>query len=129
MMKNFAKFTPAAAALLALGLGACAAGGSGKQDTAAQAGQVRQGASERFECRNGLVVLVSQAGTERVSLAVENQTAPVTMTAAPSGSGERYVASAGLYGGGGEWHRKGNEAVFSYAQVHGGTGQTECAKM
>lgn len=120
--------------LLALGLGACAAGSNnaaGRNTGGNAHGHAHspQAGWERFECRNGLTVTVALAGRDRISLAVENQTQPVTMSLAPSGSGERYTASTGLYGGGGEWHRKGNEAVFGYAKVHGGRGETACTKM
>lgn len=127
-MQNISRLFPAALALAVLGLGACAADKGQRHGQGGQAAAQQQGGLERFECRNGLVVLVESAGTDRIRLAVENQTKPAVLTIAPSGSGERYVSSAGLYGSGGEWHRKGNEAVFGYDKVHGGTGETVCVR-
>lgn len=77
-----------------------------------------------FLCDNGLTVQVERAGRDQIRLNVDNRTA--VLTQAVSGSGERYVASGGLWGSGGEWHQKGNQAFFSYTGVHGAKGETSC---
>lgn len=78
----------------------------------------------KFECDNGLTVRVQHLGNDQVKLSVDNREA--VMTQAPSGSGERYVATTGLWSKGGEWHQKGSQAHFSYTGVHGNQGSTVC---
>lgn len=78
----------------------------------------------KFECDNGLTVHVQHLGNDRVKLSVDGREA--VMTQAQSGSGERYVATTGLWSKGGEWHQKGSQAHFSYTGVHGNQGSTAC---
>lgn len=80
--------------------------------------------TQKFECNNGLTVHVTHLGNDQIEL--NTQTYSATLTQAPSGSGERYTATQGLYGYGGEWHQKGNQAHFSYKGVHGANGATTC---
>lgn len=89
-----------------------------KTQTKAQAGQTR------FQCDNGLTVFVKQLSTEQIQLNVQNYQAVLDL--APAGSGERYLSTKGLFGTGGEWHQKGNEAFFGYKGVHGAIGSTTC---
>lgn len=77
-----------------------------------------------FLCDNGLTVKVERAGRDQIRLNVQDRTA--VLTQAVSGSGERYTASSGLWGSGGEWHQKGSQAFFSYTGVHGAKGETSC---
>lgn len=80
--------------------------------------------TQKFECNNGLSVHITHLGNDQIEL--NTQTYRATLTQAPSGSGERYTATQGLYGYGGEWHQKGNQAHFSYKGVHGANGATTC---
>ncbi len=77
-----------------------------------------------FQCDNGLTVKVQNAGEDKVKVSVDGREA--LMSIAPSGSGERYVASSGLWGHGGEWHQKGAQAHFAYTGLHGAKGETAC---
>lgn len=78
----------------------------------------------RFECQNGLFVNIRQLDTNRVELALDDKRA--TLTAAVSGSGERYVAQTGLFGRGAEWHQKGKQAAFSFVDPYGNKVETAC---
>ncbi|OAM28405.1 MULTISPECIES: MliC family protein [Eikenella] len=85
----------------------------------------RQGI-ERFSCENGLSVSVRQEGTGRVSLQLDDKRA--VLTSAVAASGERYTSNRGLFGSGAEWHRKGNEAVFSFKDPYGNQVETSCQR-
>lgn len=117
--------------VLALTLTGCATKKQATEETSAtqsttlsQASQAHQSVVTKFECNNGLTVTVKTLADDKIYLTTQKYTA--TMALAPAGSGERYVATQGLFGYGGEWHQKGNEAVFSYKGVHGANGQTSC---
>lgn len=45
---------------------------------------------------------------------------------AVSASGERFTATEGLFGRGGEWHQKGGEAYFAFVAQEGGAQETLC---
>ena len=81
---------------------------------------------ERFSCENGLSVTVRQQGTDRVSLQLDDKSA--VLNRATSGSGERYTSNRGLFGSGAEWHRKGNEAAFSFKDPYGNSVETACQR-
>lgn len=89
-----------------------------------QSSQAHQSVVTKFECNNGLAVTVKTLANDQIYLTTQKYTA--TMALAPAASGERYVATQGLFGYGGEWHQKGNEAVLSYKGVHGTNGQVNC---
>lgn len=116
----------AALAISALFLAACAQndsrGSNGRHHGHDHGGS--RSSTAVFECDNGLTVKVQRAGDNRVRLTVNDREA--VMVQAPSGSGERYTASSGLWGKGGEWHQKGGEAYFAYTGVHGNQGNTVC---
>lgn len=78
-------------------------------------------AVQRFVCENDAQPVIRRISDNQIQLTVDETT--TTMTAAPSGSGERYVSSKGVYGKGGEWQQKGNAAVFTY---HGYGSPTNC---
>ncbi|WP_373740665.1 MliC family protein [Neisseria sp.] len=82
-------------------------------------------AAETFQCDNGITVTVQQLDTDRIRLSATGGETTV-LTIARAGSGERYVAEGGVFGKGGEWHRKGREARFGYGKVHGGQAATTC---
>lgn len=69
---------------------------------------------EVFKCRNGLEVRVQSLNMDQIRLSVGDQS--VVMDSAVSGSGERYVTKAGLFGNTGEWHQKGSDAIFTYSK-------------
>ena len=79
----------------------------------------RRASVERFSCENGLSVTVRQQGTDRVSLQLDDKSA--VLNRATSGSGERYTSGA-------EWHRKGNEAAFSFKDPYGNSVETACQR-
>ena len=86
----------------------------------------RRASVERFSCENGLSVTVRQQGTDRVSLQLDDKRA--VLNRATSGSGERYTSNRGLVGSGSEWHRKGNEAAFSFKDPYGNSVETACQR-
>lgn len=77
-------------------------------------------ATQTFSCNVGLDVTVKHLGNDQIELVTSPDVKRAVLTQAPSASGERYVTNAGLWGNGGEWHQKGNDAHFSYVGVHGG---------
>lgn len=79
----------------------------------------------KFECNNGLTVTAQRISPEQLQLTTQQYRGVLTL--APAASGERFVATQGLFGYGGEWHQKGNDAVFSYKGIHGADGQTQCS--
>lgn len=83
-----------------------------------------QAGQTRFQCDNGLTVFVKQLSPEQIQLNVQNYQAVLDLS--PAASGERYLSTKGLFGTGGEWHQKGNEAYFGYKGVHGAVGATTC---
>lgn len=89
-------------------------------------GERRAHGAERFSCENGLSVTVRQQGTDRVSLQLDDKSA--VLNRATSGSGERYTSNRGLFGSGAEWHRKGNEAAFSFKDPYGNHVETACQR-
>lgn len=107
----------------ALALAACSSMPS-EPATAAEA--ATDGAAMVFDCQNGLQVRKQQLGSDTIRLTVDGKSA--VMKQAVAASGVRYVADSGLFGGGGQWHEKGGEAVFSYAKVHGGEAETFCSQ-
>lgn len=94
---------------------------------ACQAGPKVSGArgdSTRFECTNGLSVQVRQLDQDRIELRLDEQHA--VLSAAVTGSGERYVSDSGLFGHGAEWHRKGGQAMLNFVDPYGNAVETDC---
>lgn len=79
---------------------------------------------QTYECDNGLTAYVKHINRDQIELSVQNHKAILSLT--PSASGSRYVAEQGLFGYGGQWHSKGQEAHFSYVGMHGNAGQAIC---
>ena len=82
-----------------------------------------------FNCPElGSTVHVKHLTAEQIQLSMQHsaQNYQATLTLAPSASGARYVSTSGLFGYGGEWHEKGNQAVFSYKGIHGSPATTTC---
>lgn len=113
-----------ATTIVSLALVGCTTPNSTTQSNTHQTAQNTVSTAQKFECENGLTVTVKHLGNDQIQL--NTQTYSATLTQAPSGSGERYTATQGLYGYGGEWHQKGNQAHFSYKGVHGANGATTC---
>lgn len=76
--------------------------------------------TQQFSCDIGLDVAVRHLGNNQVELTTSPDVKKAVMTQVPSGSGERYAANTGLWGKGGAWHQKGNDAYFEFVGVHGG---------
>jgi membrane-bound inhibitor of C-type lysozyme len=86
-----------------------------------------EAAVERFTCENGLNVQLRPLGQDQLELHLDDKRA--TLVRAVSGSGERYVATQGLFGRGAEWHQKGGEAFFSFTDAGGRKVETPCRAM
>lgn len=71
--------------------------------------------TQKFVCNNDAEPVVRRINEDQIELIVDGQ--GTLMSAAVSGSGERYVSKTGVYGKGGEWHQKGTEAIFTYHDV------------
>lgn len=82
--------------------------------------------SQKFACNNGLEPVIHHLNQDQIRLEVLSGT-PTVMTIARSGSGALYVATSGIFGHGGQWHQKGDEAVFSYKNIHGVPAQINCS--
>ena len=82
---------------------------------------------ERFTCENGLNVQLRPLGQDQLELHLDDKRA--ALVRAVSGSGERYVATQGLFGRGAEWHQKGGEAFFSFTDAGGRKVETPCRAM
>ena len=89
-------------------------------------GQPNPSQAENFSCRNGLSVTVRHLGNDRVELRLDDK--QTVMSAAVSGSGERYVSTNGLFGSGAEWHQKGGDAAFSFKDPYGNAVDTTCSR-
>lgn len=81
--------------------------------------------STQFVCDNGVSPKLTYINDSQATISIDGKT--TTLDLAVSASGERYVAKSGVFGSGGEWHQKGNVAVFSYEGVHGTPAQVNCS--
>lgn len=119
-MKLATVLTASALTLLA----ACAQPGHHKQqprDNRAPA------AAAAFDCDDiGLTAQVRRLNNDQIEIRIDNRTA--VLSRASSASGERYTGSTGLWGHGGEWHQKGDTAVFSYTGLHGNQTEVVCRR-
>lgn len=79
---------------------------------------------QKFLCDNGMSPTLRYINDSQATLTLENTT--TTLDIAVSASGERYVANTGIFGHGGEWHQKGNMAVFDYKTIAGNSVSTNC---
>lgn len=73
--------------------------------------------SRHFVCENGLDVHVNYLNSEQIDLLVGSS--HTTLNRNVSASGERYTTQMGLFGHGGEWHEKNDEAIFSFKIMNG----------
>lgn len=80
--------------------------------------------TRRFSCQNGLYVNIHRLDNDRIELRLDDKRA--VLTAAVSGSGERYVGNKGLFGTGAEWHQKGDSGQFSFNDPYGNAVSTSC---
>lgn len=90
----------------------------------AAADALAQHTASKFSCENGMTVWVQPRGTEQVEIKLDGKSAVLDI--AVSGSGERYVGKTGLFGRGGEWHQKGNQAFFSFYDPYNNLVETNC---
>lgn len=90
-------------------------------------GSVTSGRATKFECQNGFIVQVRPIGNDKLELALADKRAVLTQTRAASG--ELYTTKKGLFGKSTEWHAKGNEAFFSFADSYGNQVETSCNAM
>ncbi|EGZ45219.1 lipoprotein [Neisseria wadsworthii 9715] len=89
--------------------------------------QAQSGAATQFTCQNGLSVQVRQLSDSKIELTLDDKRAVLTQTR--SASGELYTANKGLFGSGAQWHSKGGEAFFSFADPYGNKVETSCNAM
>ncbi|RMX10080.1 hypothetical protein EBQ34_12800 [Vandammella animalimorsus] len=94
------------------------------QAATAAAPAAQQAMASQFSCENGMTVWVQPRGTEQVEIKLDGKSAVLDI--AVSGSGERYVGKTGLFGRGGEWHQKGNQAFFSFYDPYNNLVETNC---
>jgi len=73
---------------------------------------------------NGLAVDIRHLGTEQIELRLNDKSA--VLQNATTASGERYVATKGLYGRGAEWHQKGSEGILNFIDPYGNAVETNC---
>lgn len=118
-MKLATVLTASALALLA----ACAQPGHDKP----QPNTPAPAAAASFDCEKiGLTAQVRRLGNDQIEIRIDNRTAVLSQVSAASG--ERYSGNTGLWGHGGEWHQKGDTAVFSYTGVHGNQASVVCRR-
>lgn len=89
--------------------------------------QAPSGNATKFSCRNGLAVQIRPMGNDKIELTLDDKRAVLSQTR--SGSGELYTGKTGLFGSGAQWHSKGNEAFFSFADPYGNKVDTSCNAM
>ena len=122
---NIKFFTPAVSVLL---LAACAAPElhhHGRYDSMQPVQHtVTQVSDGVFSCENGLSVHVRQLGSGKIELRLDDKRA--VLSSAVAASGERYTSENGLFGYGAEWHQKGGEAFFGFADAYGNVVETSC---
>lgn len=105
--------------LALVGLTGCASNGSpqGVIATTQVMDSTDRVRTQKFSCDNGIAPTIQYVDDEHIVLTVDNVRASFNI--APSGSGERYVGTSGVFGTGGEWHESAGEAVFTYKDVAG----------
>lgn len=81
--------------------------------------------ARQFLCENGVRPTIQHVSDEQIILTLNNTRTPLYI--APSGSGERYVATSGILGFGGQWHESVGEASFTYQNLQGKTITTRCS--
>lgn len=84
---------------------------------------------QKFGCRTGQTVTVKHLGNDRIAVSLDTDTnANAVLTQARAASGELYVADNGLYQKRTEWHQKGGEAAFTFADPYGNVVETVCSR-
>ncbi len=83
--------------------------------------------STAFDCDDiGLRAEIRRVDSERIEIHIDNSTAVLSQV--PAASGERYAGRTGLWGSGGQWHQKGDTAVFAYTGLHGNQTEVVCRR-
>lgn len=73
---------------------------------------------QHFSCDNGAQPIIRVLNHDQIEFTSPlGDATPTVMNIAPAASGSLYVAKTGVYGKGGEWHQKGNTAIFTYYDV------------
>lgn len=73
------------------------------------------GKVKKFVCNNDAEPTIRRLNENQIEITVDGQA--TVLNATPSGSGERYESATGVYGKGGVWHQKADEATFVYHDV------------
>ncbi|MDO4700914.1 MAG: MliC family protein [Moraxella sp.] len=74
--------------------------------------------AQTFVCDNGATPTIRALNQDQIEFTSPlGDATPTIMTIAPAASGTLYVSKTGIYGKGGEWHQKGDMAVFTYYDV------------
>lgn len=74
--------------------------------------------TQTFVCDNGATPSIRVLNHDQIEFTSPlGDAVPTVMTITPAASGSLYVSKTGIYGKGGEWHQKGDMAVFSYHDV------------
>lgn len=82
--------------------------------------------AQKFECQNGATVTLTQLSTDKVRIKVDTIGASTVLKAAPSGSGERYIAKKGFYKKGTEFQVKGKDAHLIFNDPYKNVVETSC---
>lgn len=82
--------------------------------------------AQQFECQNGATVTLTRLSTDKVRIKVDTIGASTVLKAAPSGSGERYIAKKGFYKKGTEFHFKGKDAHLIFNDPYKNVVETSC---
>lgn len=82
--------------------------------------------AQQFECQNGATVTLKRLGGDKVRLHVDTIGKSVVLKAAPTGSGERYIASKGFYKKGTEFAFKGKDAHLTFNDPYKNVVETAC---
>ena len=137
-MKLFTLLVPAAAALM---LAACASNapshnhhghdhghqnGHNHDHGHNHGGKAAYNREAVFGCQNGFTVQVARADTDRIAVeyGLQDQRSRAELTAAVSGSGERYVSRDKKT----TWHQKGGDGILSFADRYGNVTETVCRR-
>lgn len=73
---------------------------------------------QTFVCDNGATPTIRVLNHDQIEFTTPlGDSVPTVMTIMPAASGSLYVSKTGIYGKGGEWHQKGDMAVFTYHDV------------
>lgn len=94
--------------------------------SAAHAAPKKAPKAQVFECQDGRTVTLKHLGNDKVRIHVDTIGTSTVLKAAPTGSGERYIAKHGFYKKGTEFQFKGKDGHLIFNDPYKNVVETSC---